>query len=65
MNENRLYERPAIVDHGSLRELTASLREGGPQDGLVFSQGPPPVLGHSCATGAAAHDACNGNGGKS
>lgn len=56
-----LYERPAIVDHGSLRDLTAALHEGGPQDGLVFTTHPP-VVGHSCATGA---QACKGNGGKS
>lgn len=59
-----MYERPTIIDHGSLTELTASLHEGGPQDGLVFTQHPP-VLGHSCATGAVAQDACNGNGGNS
>lgn len=59
-----MYRCPSITDHGSLTELTASLKEGGPQDGLVFSLHPT-VLGHSCAAGAAAQGACNGNGGNS
>ncbi|HXV04534.1 MAG TPA: hypothetical protein VFP23_01340 [Solirubrobacterales bacterium] len=59
-----LYKRPSIIDHGSLRDLTAALHEGGRQDGLVFSQHPT-VIGHSCPAGAVAQDACNGNGGNS
>jgi hypothetical protein len=47
------YERPTVVDHGSLAELTAALDVGGPADTHVFH---PP--GHSCPTSGAPSKGC-------
>jgi hypothetical protein len=51
------YERPSVIDHGSLTELTAQLQVGGPVDTFQFH---PP--GHSCPTGGASPEHCNGVG---
>jgi len=47
------YERPAVVDHGTLTELTAMLSVGGPADTHVFH---PP--GHSCPPSGAPSKGC-------
>jgi hypothetical protein len=54
MNQNGLisYEKPAIVDHGSLVELTAMLDVGGPAD---FHGAHP---GHSCPASGAPSKGC-------
>jgi hypothetical protein len=60
MKESTLnYERPTIVDHGSLTDLTAMLQVGGPVDTFQFH---PP--GHSCPTGGVGGNVppCNGVG---
>jgi hypothetical protein len=46
------YERPAVDDYGTLADLTASLKVGGPEDALakgVVAKGDPP--GHSLPPG--------------
>jgi hypothetical protein len=54
MNKNALkYERPTVVDHGSLTELTAALAVGGPADTHLAH---PP--GHSCPTSGAPSKGC-------
>ena len=40
------YEKPAVVDYGTLVEITAMMNVGGPVD--TYAAHPP---GHSCPTG--------------
>lgn len=57
MNQNGFnsYERPTVVDHGSLIELTAALKVGGPAD--VHGAHP----GHSCPPSGAPSVGCPGH----
>jgi hypothetical protein len=46
------YERPVVDDYGTLADLTASMKVGGPEDALskgVVAKGDPP--GHSLPPG--------------